>query len=276
VPVIQRAARAGVVIGDVLADSGYAHRIAAHWALPLRALGAAIVVDLHPHDRGPHGTHNGAIAANGNLYCPATPPALLNIGPLPRGATAEETAAHDKTTAEAARYKLAAITNLDIDGYHRVTCPALTGKIRCPQRPPSMALPYDRPTITTPPDPPPVCCTQKTVTVPPTINAKTAQKHDYPGPAWRHSYARRTAVERSYSTLKDPASNNINRGWCRLTGLAPILLFLAATVAARNLRIADAFDIRTADNSRRAAAGLPARTRPRRRKTITDLANTPP
>ena len=34
---------------------------------------AQLVQDLHPSDRGPRGTHDGAIIANGNLYCPATP-----------------------------------------------------------------------------------------------------------------------------------------------------------------------------------------------------------
>ena len=29
--------------------------------------GAQLVQDLHPHDRGPKGTHDGAIIANGNL-----------------------------------------------------------------------------------------------------------------------------------------------------------------------------------------------------------------
>lgn len=57
-------------LGDVLADSGYVHRDADAWALPLRAAGAALVQDLHPHDRGPKGTRQGAIISNGNLYCP--------------------------------------------------------------------------------------------------------------------------------------------------------------------------------------------------------------
>jgi DMSO reductase family type II enzyme heme b subunit len=48
-------------LADVLADSGYAHRDADAWALPLRAAGASLVQDLHPHDRGPKGTHDGAI-----------------------------------------------------------------------------------------------------------------------------------------------------------------------------------------------------------------------
>jgi hypothetical protein len=69
---------------------------------PLRAAGAALVHDLHPADRGPHGTYHGAIIANGCLYCPATPTALLQLNPLPPGATAAGTAAHDQQTAELA------------------------------------------------------------------------------------------------------------------------------------------------------------------------------
>jgi hypothetical protein len=37
----------------------------------------------------------------------------------------------------------------------------------------------------------------------------------------------RTGTERTFSTTKDPASNDISRGWCRLTGLAPIAQFAA-------------------------------------------------
>jgi hypothetical protein len=77
VPVLQHLAAAGIPLGDVLADSGYAHRAAAAWAIPLRAAGAQLVQDLHPADRGPQGTHHGAIIANGNLYCPAAPKPLL-------------------------------------------------------------------------------------------------------------------------------------------------------------------------------------------------------
>lgn len=133
VPVLERLARCGVALGDILADSGYAHRVARNWAQPLRTLGAAIVVDLHPSDlhpsdRGPQGTWAGAILANGNLYCTATPAALLGLAPLRRGASSDETAAHDKLTAEAAHYKLAPISSDDADGYHRAACPALTGK----------------------------------------------------------------------------------------------------------------------------------------------------
>jgi hypothetical protein len=272
VPVLTAMPRAGTPPGDILADSGYAHRDAGAWAIPLRRHGAQLVQDLHPLDRGPRGTHEGAIIANGNLYCPATPRTLLELGPQARGATPGQVSAHDQQTAETARYKLGRITSDDADGYHRVQCPAAMGKIRCPLRPASMTLTRDRPEILTPPEHPPACCARQTITVPADVAAKTRQKHDYPSAAHRKSYARRTGAERTFSTAKDPASNNIARGWIRLTGLTPLMLWLTCLLAVRNQRILDAWNARQEDNARRAAAGLPPKTRRRRRKTLTDLA----
>jgi hypothetical protein len=271
-PVLTAMPGDGIPLGDVLADSGYAHRIPGNWAAPLRAAGAALVQDLHPHDRGPKGTHQGAIIANGNLYCPATPRTLLETGPLARTATPQQAAAHDAATAEAARYKLGRLTADDHDGCHRVQCPAAAGKIRCPLRPSSMTLDRDRPEILTPPDHPQACCTRQTLTIPPDTLAKTAQKHDYPSAAWRRSYNRRSSAERGFATAKDPASNTIARGWCRLTGLAPLMLFTATLLTVRNQRITTAWNTRQQDNARRAAKGLPPKTRKRRRKTLTATA----
>src|SRR5262252_3810949 len=135
-----------------------------------------------------------------------------------------------------------------------------------------MTLDRDRPEILQPPEHPQACCTQQTLTVPSDVLAKTAQKHDYPSAAWRRSYARRTGAERGFATAKDPATNDITRGWCRLMGLAPLMLFTTTLLITRNQRILAAWDARQADNARRAAAGLPPRTRKRRRKTLTVLA----
>jgi hypothetical protein len=279
VPVITRMHHDGIQPGDLLADSGYAYRVAERWALPLRALGIELIQDLHPNDRGPHGTHHGATCHNGALYCPATPKPLLELSPLPRGASAEQTNTHDTRCAELARYKLSPITSYDNDGYHRAICPAAQGKLRCPHRPASMTLPHQHPTILDPPEHPPVCCQQQTITVPPHINAKTAQKHDYPSREHRRSYNRRSAAERTFATLTDRSTNDLSRGWCRLTGLTPIALFTATALIARNIRINDAYTARQADNQRRAANGLPPKTRKRRRQTLDDLlatANAPP
>jgi hypothetical protein len=270
VGVLERMVEGGIALGDVLADSGYAHRVAEHWALPLRLLGAAIVTDHHPADRGPRGTFGGAIICNGNLYCPSTPPALLALAPLARGASKEERATHDAMTAELARYKLGRISADDADGYHRVLCPAAASKLRCPVRERSMALSQSRPDVT-PPEQPPRCCTQASMTIPVEVLAKTAQKHDYPSKAHRLSYARRTAVERTFSTAKDRASNDMTKGWCRLMGTTAISLFAATLFVVRNERILDGFATKGAENQRRLAAGLSPKTRRRRRKTLSDL-----
>ncbi len=161
VPVIGHLVARGAPLRDVLSDSGYAHRRAEHWALPLRALGAELIMDLHPHDRGIRGTHQGAVSFNGNLYCPSTPPALLTLEPLARATTSEEISAHDRLSAELARYKLGRISDDDADGYHRVMCPAAMGKIRCPLRPKSMHLAPERPEVLSAPEHPPACCVQQ-------------------------------------------------------------------------------------------------------------------
>ena len=77
------------------------------------------------------------------------------------------------------------------------------------------------------------------------------------------------------TTIKDPATTSIARGWCRLTGLAPLALWIACLLVIRNQRILTAYHARQADNARRAAAGLPPRTRKRRRTSLTQLANGP-
>jgi hypothetical protein len=276
VPVLTAMPAAGIPLGDVLADSGYAHRDAGAWAIPLRQAGAQLIQDLHPHDRGPRGTHHGAIIANGNLYCPATPKPLLELSPLAPAATPEEITAHDTRAAELAKHKLGPVSADDADGYHRVMCPAVMGKIRCPLRPQSMTLDRGRPEVLAPPEHPPACCTQQTITVPPEVAVKTRQKHDYPSPAHRRSYARRTGAERTFSTIKDPATTTIGRGWCRLMGLTPLYLWLACLLTVRNQRILAAWDARQEQNARRAAAGLPPKTRRRRRKTLAMLAAAPP
>ncbi|HVA44148.1 MAG TPA: hypothetical protein VNF50_11760 [Acidimicrobiales bacterium] len=83
-----------------------------------------------------------------------------------------------------------------------------------------MSASFEHPEILSPPESPPRCCVQATITVPPSVNAKTRQKHDYPSAAHRVSYARRTAAERSFAATKDSSRTNMARGWCRMMGRA--------------------------------------------------------
>ena len=265
VPVLTQMPGHGIPLGDILADSGYAHRDAkpgpSRSARP--APSSSRTCTHRPRTpRHPRRRHH----RQRQPVLPGHPPAAAGTGPAGprRHPGRNRRARHPVRRARVlADCKLGHITSDDTDGYHRVMCPAVMGKIRCPLRPASMRLDRQRPQILTPPQHPPDCCAQQTLTVPPDVAAKTRQKHDYPSAAHRRSYTRRTGAERTFSTAKDPASNNIARGWTRLMGLAPLMLWLACLLAVRNQRILIAWDARQHDNARRAAAGLPPRTRRR-------------
>ena len=59
-------------------------------------------------------------------------------------------------------------------------------------------------------------------------------------------------------------------------GLPPLALWMAALHAVRNQRILAAWNTRQAENQRRTAAGLPPKTRKRRRKTTLASLTAPP
>ena len=72
VPVLTRMPAAGIPLGDILADSGYAHRDAGAWAIPLRQAGAQLIQDLHPSDRGPQAPTTAP--SSPTATCTARPP----------------------------------------------------------------------------------------------------------------------------------------------------------------------------------------------------------
>ena len=111
----------------------------------------------------------------------------------------------------------------------------------------------------------------------PVVDRSTAAKK----PASRERQRRhavtslRRGAERSFATTKDPATT-ISRGWCRLMGLTPLMLFVTTLLIARNQRILAAWNTRQEETAHRAARGLPPRTRRRRRKTPAALTATSP
>ncbi len=152
-------------------------------------------------------------------------------------ALAAEIAAHDQTSAELSRYKLGSITAVDSDGYHRVCCPAVAGKLRCPLRTASMALSYTQPTVLEPPRGTAGVLSPADSHRPGPGEREDESKARLPGEAWRRSYARRSAVERSNSRIKDPATIDVQKGWCRIIGLVGPSMFLAMAFCCRNLAL---------------------------------------
>ncbi len=106
----------------------------------------------------------------------------------------------------------------------------------------------------------PACCTKVTVTVPPSVDAKTARRHDYPAATWRRSSARRSAAERSDARMKDPATIDVARGWCRVMGLIPMTLFLVPCLRPRRAQPGGCRCLRGAPRRRPTSRGGRART----------------
>jgi hypothetical protein len=136
------------------------------------------------------------------------------------------------------------------DGDHQRRCRALLGKVRCPLREGAMALGLSRPEVPSLPEHPPLCCTQPTVTVPASVNAKTAERDDDRGRTWRRSYPRPSAAERSNAPMKDPATVDVARGWCRVMGLVAMTCWSATAVVVHNLAATDTFSARQASDER--------------------------
>ena len=149
---LERMAASGKGPSDVLADCGYSFKTG--FSRRLRNIGAEPVMDLHPFDRGPKGTFEGAVCANGSLYCPCVPERLLALGPLVRGAPEKAMAAHDRSCAELEHYRFAPLARPDKEGYERVMCPAAAGKLRCPLVEASLNLSFSHPSVTRSPKQP--------------------------------------------------------------------------------------------------------------------------
>jgi hypothetical protein len=252
---LRRSAK-GMVFRDVIADCGYSNRNPDNFARLIRQAGGDLTIDIHPEDRGPKGTYKGAVVSNGNLYCPCTPRSLLELGPLKRSSDTREADLHDERCHELGAYKLGRVSRNNEAGDHRVMCPALLGKLRCPLRQKSMSLDFGRPEVFEPPSYPPACCVQQTITVKEQVTAKTAQRHDYPSKAHRLSYRRRTASERTFAWLSDPATVGIRRGWSRLMGETKNRLMYVLGVVVRNVRIVESFERAKAKEAKEEAKKL--------------------
>jgi hypothetical protein len=72
VPALTAMPAQGIPPGDILADSGHAHRDAGAWAVPLRAAGAQLVQDLHPPAAAPAAP--ATARSSPTATCTAPPP----------------------------------------------------------------------------------------------------------------------------------------------------------------------------------------------------------
>jgi hypothetical protein len=139
------------------------------------------------------------------------------------------------------------------------------GKIRCPLRPASMLLDWDRPKILAPPGKPARLLRPADHHRPrgrgSQGQAETRLPVKSPPPVLHPPHRRRTRA-----TAKDPAASDISRGWCRLMGLAPLMLLVTTLLIVRNQRILAGWNARPHTTARVRYRTITARQQQHARK----------
>ncbi len=95
------------------------------------------------------------------------------------------------------------------------------------------------PVIVEPPDPTaaPACCTQRTVTTGRDAQPKVEQEHYWGSPKWKTRNNARTYVEGAFGNMKNPTTENVERGFFQVTGLAKVNFMVGIALVAHNLRM---------------------------------------
>ncbi len=227
---------AGVEVKELLADRHYSYKRPERWAVQLTERGIKQVVDLHKNDQG-FRDYNGAKLAAGWLHCPRTPDALGTIPALGPSPSKDQIDAYNKLINERRAHALGRVS---VEGRYRFTCPALAGTVGCDRRPGSIhgAIENALPVIANPPKDPtaPKCCTQVTVELGDDGQRKLWQQDYWGSKNWVLSKNRRTFVEGAFGNVKNPSTENLCRGFFRITGLGRVTLLVGIALVAHNMR----------------------------------------
>lgn len=248
-------------INDLIVDRFYSYLEPEDWARPLIERDIDQVADLHGGE-GDVADYNGVRMIAGWPYCPCLPQELVHL-PRPERWTANPAKAKndterqrlEKIAADIAEFKAKdelrscfAMTRdqgfRERDGVlaERFTCPAFAGKVRCKKVEDSLDLPMDAyPTIVNPPLAQLDCCAKPTFYLPFEAMPKMRQKLRWGSKKWRKSDGRRAHVEKIFSNIQSPNSENLAPGSIQVFGLVKVGLLAACATVATNIRLGRSF-----------------------------------
>src|SRR6266704_2426553 len=183
--VLASAAARGHKTGWLGYDRAYTAALPDRFHLPARALGYSPVMDYRADQLGIQASTGGALLAEGSWYCPALPGPLITATARLRD-HAISPGLYDQQITARRPYQLKHKDGPDIDGYQRLSCPALGTHpgLMCPLREASLSPRDGRPKILQPPEEPPKICRQTAITIAPDIGARYRQELPYGSPAW--------------------------------------------------------------------------------------------
>lgn len=243
-------ARRGRAVRRLVVDRGIKSE---HFNASLRALGTEPVFDLDANEGGFEGTYQGLLVVDGWLYSPALPERLRNLGPKPLPTGPEGKARLEQWLADMAERQRYAWRVRQTLGPGRVQLhpPAGVGckhpKLRRTMRaadPALAACPGGHG--------PEEACAMATVVWSATRAPVTWQTPARGSKDWQDLYARRSAVERANSLLKNPDLVQLKNKAIRVRGLEKFSFMVALAVVATNLHLLSLHAARGTPSSRAA------------------------
>jgi hypothetical protein len=262
--VLASVAARGHKTGPLGFDRAYTQALPERFHLPARALGYQPVMDYRGDQLGIQANTGGAILVEGTWYCPALPGPLITATTRLRDHAITSELYDQQITARAA-YQLKRKDGPDLDGYQRLSCPALGRHpaLMCPLRQASLSPRDGRAKVLQPPPEPPKICTQTAITITPDTGARYRQDLPYGTPAWHARYATlRNTIEGLNGYVKDPAHQALAQpARRRVRGIAAQSIFTALLLMAANNRKIRAWRVLTARDQTRITR------RARRRRT---------
>lgn len=237
---LDRARTMGNTVTDLLADRHYSYKTEDRWYFQLLDRDIRQHVDMHPNDQG-FRDYNGMKLAAGWMHCPCTPDRLGRIdGPSPN-ADADIKKEFAELIDERQQYSMRRVARLGQSSGARWECPALDGRVGCSLREGTVEVAqlHGLPVIVEPPDSAsaPACCTQRTVTTGRDAQPKVEQEHYWGSRKWKKRYNARTYVEGAFGNMKNPTTENVERGFFQITGLAKVNFMVGIALVAHNLRM---------------------------------------
>jgi hypothetical protein len=227
----------GQAVGDLIGDRHYSYKQFHRWASKLWRLGVRQVLDLRENDHGST-FYDGLTIVDGWPHC--NPPEHLKDLRRPGfTATPEEHAEFKVKIKE--RWNFAMYRNKSPwsgagDGKTRYSCPAATGKVGCKLADGTLETAFLKglPIVNAPDQPHRFC--QGSVLMQSGAHMKRAQEHYWGSESWLISWNRRTYIEGVFGRIKNPATENIHRGFLQLTGRPLVTLALTAVTVSYNIR----------------------------------------
>lgn len=204
------------------------------------ANGISPIFDPNKKLRKGQSSSHGKLIIDGDEFCPSTPKRLRDLPSLAQSLKTAEREKLEGLYDERARYMMARVS---YGAMVRSMCPALAGKVACPQRPESLnnygaTIPKE----IVPPENPPKCCIQKTTSTPVALLRRSRQgQHPYGTTDWGRLYRQRNRIESYNASIRHNIGNMAERSWTRVFGREKIGMFLTFKLLATNIRNIESF-----------------------------------